>query len=533
MPPEVTLKVFAYNVQMLDQVFTFDYHNTERAKLIGDILARSDYDVIIFSEAFDNGARQEMIKRLQKTFPARTAVVGNDDDIGIHEVVGAGFLTGGIAGGAVLGPLGALGGALLGALVGGLFTWFSGTPKSDGGIFIVSRWPIQLQGQIIYKKSASEDRLGRKGVSWALINKEGFYFNVFGTHTQADKQYASIRGTQFDQIRVMYEALAPNWHPALIGGDLNVDFCFERDRCPANPPDDDGDDDGDDGGGPDRPGGGGGPIRPLPRMARDLSEVTRAGGQALATAGGCCTPNERDEMLRRLGAALPGDLSKYTYSRDRSNDLKNPGGEGPGLGSTLDYVLHVNEPRQKPLRPQPRRASLATVRLRGVVKGRERDLSDHFGVLGTYTYPFVREDSNNFTGTWRCVKFNNQPDTHGHRLTFAPFGKQVLDVFDGKKRYTYIHQLYPGKENTGRIIFRVLPAGNFVEYEYTFNSNEDFLQYFIPSEIELPRRRRTRQTRPRPKNELFLRNAQRSMLYAFESWPPVEVQDDFRPGGPV
>ncbi|HEX8355049.1 MAG TPA: sphingomyelin phosphodiesterase [Pyrinomonadaceae bacterium] len=520
MPSEVTLKVLAYNVQMLDQAFWLHHHNTERAGLIGDILARSDYDVIIFSEAFDNKAREELIKRLQKTFPQRTAIVGNDDDINASQLLVASFVLGG----------------LVGVLIGGLLGWATGRPKSDGGVFIVSRWPIVLQGQIVYRNSASEDRMGRKGVSWALINKQGFHFNVFGTHTQADKEHAWIRQLQFDQVRMMYGSAAPNWQPVLVGGDLNVDFCFERDRCaPVPPPVVD----------PDPPERGDRPGRVGQKAARDLAGAVVAGGQAGAPAEGCCHPNERDEMLRRLGSAMPRELSKYTYTRDRKNDLHDPKGDKDlKMNETLDYVVHSNaldhvlhpaNPRPSPLRPQPLRSSLETVKYRARVDGRERDLSDHFGVVGTYTFPFVREDSNLFTGTWRCVKLDGQPDTRNHRMTVSPFGKQVLNELDGKTQHAQVHKLYPGKESyKGKILFKNTPGDKYELFDYTFNENPEFAKkYFIPSDIEMPRRRRVTQTRPRPKNELLLRNAQRSLLYAFEGWPTAEVYDDSGPGGPV
>jgi len=81
MASEITVKVFAYNVAMLDQfiIRAHGFKNNACAKVIANLLARSDNDVIIFSEAFDNGARQDMIKILQPTFPQRTAIVGNDD----------------------------------------------------------------------------------------------------------------------------------------------------------------------------------------------------------------------------------------------------------------------------------------------------------------------------------------------------------------------------------------------------------------------------------------------------------------------
>jgi endonuclease/exonuclease/phosphatase family metal-dependent hydrolase len=531
LPSEMTLKIFTYNVQMRDQLDKLKYHNVERARVIAGILARSDYDVLIFQEAFDDDARKEMNKILGPTFKYRTTIVGSDDDIRAQNVLDGGRLLGFIYGAVFLPAWAASLTALAGLAAGAALGWITGKPKSDGGAFMMSRWPIQLQGQTLYKKATGNDRFGKKGVSWALINKQGFYFNVYGTHTQSgsgNDEFAT-RVSQFKQIRAMYEATAPNWQPALIAGDFNVDYCFDRDLCPEVPPDDDGDGDG-----PDRPGGGGVRIS-RPALARDNPPAALTS----AAATSCCSQKEREWMLRELGASVPGDLSKYVYTSDAANELK-----GGGSSTSLDYVLHAQEPRherdRKILRPQPRRASLVTVKSRGVYAGRERDLSDHYGVLGTYTYPFVREESVNFDGIWKCIKFNDKPDTYKHRLTFNPFGKYVINDFDGHQHSEYVHHIVPGRgttgktgENVGKITFRKVPSGTFVEYDYVLSFNPDFLAHFIPTEIETPRRKRVLETRPHVKNALLLRNAQRTMLYAFESWPPVGIGDDFQPGDPV
>lgn len=538
MPSEITVKVLAYNVAMLDQFFIKGqgFRNKDRAKVIANLLARSDNDVIIFSEAFDNGAREDMIKILQPTFPERTAIVGNDDDIKISQVL--------LATAALGGKIGGVWGAIIGLAVGGLAVWLTGSPKSDGGIFIMSKWPIVLQGQIVYKKSASEDRLGRKGVSWALINKEGFYFHVFGTHTQADAEFYSIRQAQFSELSAMTQAVGMLWQPALIGGDLNVDFCLDKDRCPPPVVD-----------APpviDRPRGPGGRIidgRILD--GRDIDGPTIGGGGdadvPFTPGGDCCDQQGRVDMLRALKAALPGNLSRFTYTSDPNNDhggiinwpRRPPPPPPPSpRGTTLDYVLYVKDPSTRPyLRPVPLRTSLETVRLRGVVAGREMDLSDHHAVVGTYTFPFKREETTRFVGTWKCIKFNNQADSHNHRLTFHVFGKNMINEFDGRKEGEIIHHITPGKETakekSGKVVIKNLVNNKLVEYDYLLKSNEEFKRYFIPGDVTLPGGKRLLQQQPRPQNELLLRNATRSMLYAFESWLPVEIGEIRPSGGPV
>jgi len=428
-------------------------------------LAQTDYDVIVFSEAFDNGARKELLKALQPKYPYRTTVVGNGDELNFHQTLG-------LVGAAGLGAIGLslTFPVFIGALAGGAFLgYLTGHPKSDGGVFMVSKWPIVFQGQIVYKCAADEDRFGKKGVSWAFINKQGFYFNVFGTHTQADAGYEGIRKTQFRELRNMIDNVSMLWHPVLIAGDLNVDYCFEKDRL-----------------------------------------------------AGTCSTVERDSMLNLLQASVPRDLSKFVYTSDPANDMKPDGDKA----TTLDYVLSSKT------HPAPVRSSLETVKLQSPWRSRprawspatdHRDLSDHYAALGTYTFPLRREDSLLFTGTWKCVLFDGKPDTHNHRITCHPFGFTVANDFDGKVTSSRIHQITPGAANKGKIVFRNFPSNQLVEYDYTFNRNPEFDKHFLAGEIRAHRK-------PKPLNELLLRNRTRSILFAFESWLPVEWE---RPSGGV
>ncbi|HEX7242879.1 MAG TPA: sphingomyelin phosphodiesterase, partial [Longimicrobiaceae bacterium] len=230
MPAEITVKVLSYNVYMRDQVpdwiKNLDILNSARAPLIADRIARSDYDVVVFQEAFDDEPRERMgqILRNQGKFLYQTTVVGRNSGL-----------------------------------------------KSDGGVFIASRWPIVRQGQIVYKEGDSWDGFANKGVAWALIDKQGFHFNVFGTHTQADgdKKYPGLRQSQFKEMREMVDRVGLYWQPALLAGDLNVNYCFDADRQ-----------------------------------------------------RGACESFERGKMLETLRATPPRDLSRFTYTSDPGNDLK-------------------------------------------------------------------------------------------------------------------------------------------------------------------------------------------------------------------
>lgn len=439
-----TVKVLSYNVFMRDladnpglkkflagaiKAFTFgivdlnvhlEFFNEQRAELIGNIIAPGDYDVIVFQEAFDDKARRKLIDIIGRAgrFKFSTTIVGLDDS----------------------------------------FT------SSDGGIFIMSRWPIVRQGQIVYRNAESDDRLAKKGVSWALINKEGFYFNVFGTHTQANGggvSYHGVRGRQFAEFRRMVSIVGLYWQPALFVGDLNVDFANTQ---------------------------------------------------------------EVNVMLNTLHAAVPQDRLKHTPTSDPANELISDTQQA----TTLDYVLYADDPQPKPFRPKPLRSSLETIKFRTpyTIRSQPRpwdsptetnlnDLSDHYAVLGTYTYEKKREDGLLFTGTWKSVVFNRQPDKRDWHITFQPYGTSVESIIDGKVFMAKIEYLATGVEFKGTVRFWNETTKKHEEYYYSFGENDSFKKYFQQGTTVAERINRKY-------NELTLRTGDRTTLFAFESWLPVE-----------
>lgn len=171
-----TFNVLAWNIYMRPTTL-FANGQMIRAGLIPTVLA--PYDAIIFSEAFDDDVRAELLSRLAPVFPYRTSIVGADRDI--HQ---------------------------------------------DGGVIIVSRWPIELQVQKTFGSTcAGDDCLGDKGIMYAKINKLGRRYHVFGTHTQAwpTTEGQNTRKLQFQILRNFIDSRAiPATEPVLIGGDLNV-----------------------------------------------------------------------------------------------------------------------------------------------------------------------------------------------------------------------------------------------------------------------------------------------------------------------
>ena len=149
---------------------------SERLNLLKDKL--NGYDAIVFSELFDNSRRSTFLNALKTEYPYQTNVVDRSGSI------------------------------------------------EDGGVLIVSRYPIDTESQIAYSDCDAEDCMSAKGVIYANINKGGNPYHVFGSHTQAwnaEKNQAT-RLSQFQQMRNFIDSRnISSSEPVIIAGDLNVD----------------------------------------------------------------------------------------------------------------------------------------------------------------------------------------------------------------------------------------------------------------------------------------------------------------------
>lgn len=168
-------KVLAYNVwALLPGVVSKDV--SERLTLLQSKL--NGYDAIVFSELFDNSRRETFLNAIKGEYPYQTSVVDRSGAI------------------------------------------------EDGGVLIVSRWPIETSSHTTFSECDAEDCLSAKGVKYARINKAGNKYHIFGTHTQAwtSAENQATRAAQFQTIRNFMNSknISAN-EPVIIAGDLNVD----------------------------------------------------------------------------------------------------------------------------------------------------------------------------------------------------------------------------------------------------------------------------------------------------------------------
>ena len=169
------LNVLAYNVwALLPGLVAKD--TTDRLTEISKQL--QGFDVVVLSELFENGRRADFLDRIRNEFPYQTRVVDRSGSI------------------------------------------------EDGGVLIVSRWPIEHEAQTTFSSCDADDCMAAKGVMYARINKSGQKYHVFGSHTQAwtAPENQATRAHQFTEMkRFIDQQGIPSQEPVIIAGDLNVD----------------------------------------------------------------------------------------------------------------------------------------------------------------------------------------------------------------------------------------------------------------------------------------------------------------------
>lgn len=187
-PPENTagfqppLRILSWNIAMLPR-FVKRFKKTTRARHIAQILRESDYQMIVFQEAFFLDSRRVLRKGLRDSFPYE------------------------------FGP----------ANRGGL------THKTSSGIWILSKLPMQHLQEIEFSQVAtSDDKLARKGAMLVEAEWQGQAFQVVGTHLNAGGP-DSVRRSQMSEIAgLLLEPHQREGVPQFICGDMNTGDEEER-----------------------------------------------------------------------------------------------------------------------------------------------------------------------------------------------------------------------------------------------------------------------------------------------------------------
>ncbi|AUI87420.1 sphingomyelin phosphodiesterase [Vibrio azureus] len=188
-------RLMNYNVYMLERILSPVVGKTnpdKRANLIAKSSIFDNTDVVVFNEVFDNQASEILLDGLSDKFKYRTPVLGRTQE-GWDKTEG----------------------------------WRT-MAADDGGVVILSKYPIEYQAQVIFGSSCGADKASQKGFIHTVINKGGELYNIIGTHVQADDSLCTvspevIRSEQFKDIQ-SYVARSGRSKDEMvfIAGDLNV-----------------------------------------------------------------------------------------------------------------------------------------------------------------------------------------------------------------------------------------------------------------------------------------------------------------------
>ncbi|KAF9971597.1 hypothetical protein BGZ73_005441 [Actinomortierella ambigua] len=175
-----SLSILSLNLYLLP---AFDLGQGIRAQRIAEASFTKGHDVVVFQECFEYTACSTVVNGLKHEYPFYTNVIGNGD-VGTALNSWDSSNSGGLE-------------SLL--------------KVANGGVRIMSKWPIIEKHQHFYKEGCGSDALAKKGFAYVKLSIEGSMVHIIGTHAQSTDSARS----------------APNKIPAnqlvVLAGDFNVD----------------------------------------------------------------------------------------------------------------------------------------------------------------------------------------------------------------------------------------------------------------------------------------------------------------------
>ncbi len=173
--PPAKIKILSWNIYMLPGM-VMKGGKVERAAAIGKILKESDYDVIVFQEAFHRRARKKIYQQLKDAFPYQTGPANQQ-----------------------------------------LISY-----KTNSGIWIFSKHPIVASQAIIFKNRSGIDAFSRKGGLIAELLIDQTLVQVAGTHLQ-NSGPAWIRQSQCVEFyNRLLKPMQKEGVPQILCGDFNI-----------------------------------------------------------------------------------------------------------------------------------------------------------------------------------------------------------------------------------------------------------------------------------------------------------------------
>ncbi|MBH1935940.1 sphingomyelin phosphodiesterase [Streptomyces sp. AV19] len=189
------LKVLTYNTFLMSTNLYPNWGQEHRAGAIAAAPFFRGHDAVVLTEAFDNASSRTLQAGAATQYPYQTPVVGRG--------TGGWDATGGS---------------------------YSSTTPEDGGVTVLSKWPILRKEQFVFKEACGSDRYSNKGFAYAVLNVGGRKAHLVGTHTQSTDsgcgkgEAVAIRAKQFRAIDAFLKAKKiPADEQVMLAGDLNVD----------------------------------------------------------------------------------------------------------------------------------------------------------------------------------------------------------------------------------------------------------------------------------------------------------------------
>ncbi|MBW5423343.1 sphingomyelin phosphodiesterase [Streptomyces sp. BG9H] len=192
-PP--SLKVLTYNTFLFSKSLYPNWGQDHRAKAIPAADFFQGQDVVVLQEAFDNSSSDALLANAKDRYPHQTPVMGRGKS-----------------------GWDATGGA------------YSSVTPEDGGVTVLSKWPVVRKEQYVYKDACGADSYSNKGFVYAVLDVNGTKAHVVGTHAQSTDpgcgsgEAAATRAKQFKEMDAFLDAKnIPAGEQVIVAGDLNVD----------------------------------------------------------------------------------------------------------------------------------------------------------------------------------------------------------------------------------------------------------------------------------------------------------------------
>ena len=189
------LKVLTYNTFLFSKTLYPNWGQDHRAKAIPAAPFFQGQDVVVLQETFDNSSSDALKANAAAQYPYQTPVVGRSKS-----------------------GWDATGGS------------YSSTTPEDGGVTILSKWPIVRKEQYVYKDACGADWYSNKGFVYTVLDVNGSRVHVVGTHAQSTDpgcsagEAAQMRSRQFKAMDAFLDAKnIPANEQVIVAGDMNVD----------------------------------------------------------------------------------------------------------------------------------------------------------------------------------------------------------------------------------------------------------------------------------------------------------------------